>query len=373
LKMLKSVGGGIYIFLLTFIAFIIPGSFLIFKVSDLSNISKLWMKVNKYLLIVGITFIFTSLKVMQIFRNDIKDGTLLILLSKPISRTRIYLQKFFAIFTMIIIVSIFYLLFTNLPLYLIIKNIDPSQPFTRLRDAIDDYTSINLPLINNLISDVKANIVYGFLNLIIVLIVSSLFIMLTMVFQNIKLTIFAPLIGMGVVIFNTESVIMKLMLKDDDYRSNSIKYMDINYGSPLLLLNDLKSSTNKDKKLIWEDIKEIFRQKIEVRRKYKDLFDNNNNHKGNDFDIKKDKPNGEERLTILEDVIFKNLKVWKLDFKNLNLNRELNELLTTRLKEILPIKQKIDLLDSAIKGIKDKQEGKRKKLNQLVSEHWDEL
>ncbi|WP_375318168.1 ABC transporter permease subunit [Spiroplasma endosymbiont of Virgichneumon dumeticola] len=48
-------------------------------------------------------FIFIAVKATQVFRDEIDDGTLLILVSKPVSRTKIWTEKLLSLQTMILL------------------------------------------------------------------------------------------------------------------------------------------------------------------------------------------------------------------------------------------------------------------------------
>ncbi len=67
-----------------------------YQISDASILAISWRQVVVFLLPSIAMIGFIAVKVNQIFRNDIDEGTLLILISKPISRNRIWLEKWLA-------------------------------------------------------------------------------------------------------------------------------------------------------------------------------------------------------------------------------------------------------------------------------------
>ncbi|WP_375317573.1 ABC transporter permease [Spiroplasma endosymbiont of Virgichneumon dumeticola] len=55
-----------------------------------------WILISFAVFIDIILFIFIAIKTTQVFRDEIEDGTLLILVSKPVNRTKIFFEKFLA-------------------------------------------------------------------------------------------------------------------------------------------------------------------------------------------------------------------------------------------------------------------------------------
>lgn len=66
-----------------------------------------WKSVMFFLFLGLMLFIFIAIKATQVFRDEIDDGTLLILVSKPVSRTRIWTEKLFALQTTILLFMFF--------------------------------------------------------------------------------------------------------------------------------------------------------------------------------------------------------------------------------------------------------------------------
>lgn len=62
-----------------------------------------WKPIMFFLFLGLILFIFIAIKVTQVFRDEIDDWILLILVSKPVSRTKIWTEKLFALQIMILL------------------------------------------------------------------------------------------------------------------------------------------------------------------------------------------------------------------------------------------------------------------------------
>lgn len=62
-----------------------------------------WKMLSFAVLLSIMIFVFIAVKATQVFRDEIDDGTLLILVSKPVSRTRIWTEKLLALQVVIIL------------------------------------------------------------------------------------------------------------------------------------------------------------------------------------------------------------------------------------------------------------------------------
>lgn len=62
-----------------------------------------WKALSFSVLLAIMIFVFISVKVTQVFRDEIDDGTLLILVSKPVSRSRIWIEKLLSLQIVIIL------------------------------------------------------------------------------------------------------------------------------------------------------------------------------------------------------------------------------------------------------------------------------
>uniref|UniRef100_UPI0037DC4EA3 ABC transporter permease n=1 Tax=Spiroplasma endosymbiont of Cleonymus obscurus TaxID=3066324 RepID=UPI0037DC4EA3 len=62
-----------------------------------------WKVLSFSVLLSIMIFVFISVKATQVFRDEIDDGTLLILVSKPVSRTRIWTEKLLSLQVVIIL------------------------------------------------------------------------------------------------------------------------------------------------------------------------------------------------------------------------------------------------------------------------------
>lgn len=62
-----------------------------------------WKTLSFLVLLSIMIFVFIAVKATQVFRDEIDDGTLLILISKPVSRTRIWTEKLLALQVVIIL------------------------------------------------------------------------------------------------------------------------------------------------------------------------------------------------------------------------------------------------------------------------------
>ncbi|MDI4567934.1 MAG: hypothetical protein E7Y34_02515, partial [Mycoplasma sp.] len=182
-----------------------------------------------------------------------------------------------------------------------------------------------------------------------------------MVFQNIKLTLFAPLIGMGVVMFNTESVIMMAILKN-----TNTKNIDANFASPLMLFNDLKNSSDENKKNIWEDIKNIANSTKNIQNE-------------DFFDFKKEAKSwlsNEQKIERLKN-IFGKLKVWKLDLEkevNIDKDNKLLGFLKDRIKQIASIETDYNIANTMLMGLEEKFRLKNEELHELANlGNWAEV
>lgn len=72
----------------------------------------IWKPMMFFVFLGLMLFIFIAIKATQVFRDEIDDGTLLILVSKPVSRTKIWIEKLFAL-QIIILLFMFLSIFVS--------------------------------------------------------------------------------------------------------------------------------------------------------------------------------------------------------------------------------------------------------------------
>jgi len=108
-----------YFFNSTITGHLIPG----FSSSDFLNIALArWTMTSAILFVDVLLFIFIAIKATQVFRDELDDGTLLILVSKPVTKNSLYLQKILAFQTMMALFLIISPLVASLPLLLLGNN-----------------------------------------------------------------------------------------------------------------------------------------------------------------------------------------------------------------------------------------------------------
>lgn len=190
-------------------------------------------------------FIFIAIKATQVFRDEIDDGTLLILVSKPVSRTRIWTEKLFALQTTILLFMFFSIFVSSI--FIAIPGIGSGDIYSKMFPYMWILFAVG--------------IIFG-------LIISSTAILLSLV-MNAK-AIVAIIIGFSALvnILSTDAI-MGLVSPTKEYMQASQAAAVYNNAKSKLSLDDLtwldsyiadSGSTIKDQ--ITKDLKDIYEKYI---------------------------------------------------------------------------------------------------------------
>ncbi len=155
-----------------------------------------WKMLSFSVLLSIMIFVFIAVKTTQVFRDEIDDGTLLILVSKPVSRTRIWTEKILSL-QVIIILYLFLSIFIASFVIVI-----PGVGSTTIYSAVFPYLWI----------------LFG-VAIIFDLIISSIAILFSLIF-NAK-TLVAIMIGMAALFNIFATVINDLVTLDSNYYAAS--------------------------------------------------------------------------------------------------------------------------------------------------------
>lgn len=190
-------------------------------------------------------FIFIAIKATQVFRDEIDDGTLLILVSKPVSRTRIWTEKLFALQTTILLFMFFSIFVSSI--FIAIPGIGSGAIYSKMFPYMWILFAVG--------------IIFG-------LIISSTAILLSLV-MNAK-AIVAIIIGFASLVnILSSNMIMDLVSPTKEYIQASQAAAVYNNAKSKLSLDDLtwldsyiadSGSTIKDQ--ITKDLKDIYEKYI---------------------------------------------------------------------------------------------------------------